>query len=63
MNRWRAIVFMENTSRQTGALVTQVSGHRRVQHSVEMAQKVTFSKAQPENVVQMPGQTPATASG
>jgi hypothetical protein len=41
----------------------KVYGHLRDQHSVEMAQKVTFSKALPENVVQMPEQTPASASG
>ena len=32
----------------------KVYGHLRDQHSVAMAQKVTFSKAQPANVVQMP---------
>jgi hypothetical protein len=32
----------------------KVYGHLRVQHSVEMAQKVTVSKQQPENVVQVP---------
>ena len=46
-----------------GALAMKVYGHLRDQHSVEMAQKVSFSKPQPENVVQMPGQTAATASG
>jgi hypothetical protein len=40
-----------------------VYGHLRDQHSVEMAQKVTFSKRKPENVIQMPDHTPATASG
>jgi integrase len=39
-----------------GALAMEVYGHLRDQHSVEMAQKVTFSKAQPENVVPMPDQ-------
>ena len=34
----------------------KVYGHLRDQHSVEMAQKVTFSKQQPENVVPMPDQ-------
>ena len=37
-----------------GALAMKVYGHLRDQHSVAMAQKVTFSKPQPENVVQMP---------
>jgi hypothetical protein len=32
-------------------------GRLRDQHSVEMAQKVRFSKLLPENVVQMPKQT------
>jgi len=40
-----------------GALAMKVYGHLRDQHSVEMAQKVTFSKAQPEDVVQMRNQT------
>jgi integrase len=39
-----------------GALAMKVYGHLRDQHSVAMAQKVTFSKPQPENVIQMPGQ-------
>ena len=39
-----------------GALAMKVYGHLRDQHSVEMAQKVTFSKPQPENVVQMADQ-------
>jgi integrase len=39
-----------------GALAMKVYGHLRDQHSVAMAQKVTFSKAQPENVIQMPRQ-------
>jgi integrase len=39
-----------------GALAMKVYGHLRDQHSVEMAQKVTFSKPQPENVVQMPSE-------
>ena len=34
-----------------GALAMKVYGHLRDHHSVEMAQKVTFSKQQPENVV------------
>ncbi len=37
-----------------GALAMKVYGHLRDQHSVEMAQKVTFSKPQPENLAQMP---------
>ncbi|MGO8930512.1 MAG: hypothetical protein ACLQU3_26910 [Limisphaerales bacterium] len=49
---------MRITSRQTGgdggALAMKVYGHLRDQHSVEMAQKVTFSKQQPEHVVPMP---------
>ena len=40
----------------------KVYGHLRDQHSVEMAQKVTFSKAQPENVIQMPKQEPSVAN-
>jgi integrase len=36
-----------------GALAMRVYGHLRDQHSVEMAKKVTFSKQQPDNVVQM----------
>jgi integrase len=44
-----------------GALAMKVYGHLRDQHSVAMAQKVTFSKSQPDNVVQMPGRTPASA--
>jgi integrase len=39
-----------------GALAMKVYGHLRDQHSVAMAQKVTFSKQQSENVVQMPKQ-------
>jgi integrase len=39
-----------------GALAMKVYGHLRDQHSVAMAQKVTFSKPQPANVIQMPGQ-------
>jgi len=39
-----------------GALAMKVYGHLRDQHSVAMAQKVTFSKLLPENVVQMPDQ-------
>ncbi len=39
-----------------GALAMKVYGHLRDQHSVEMAQKVRFSKLLPENVVQMPDQ-------
>jgi integrase len=39
-----------------GALAMKVYGHLRDQHSVEMAQKVRFSKVQPENVVRMPDQ-------
>jgi hypothetical protein len=31
----------------------EVGGHLRDQHSVAMAQKVTFSKGQPENIVHM----------
>jgi len=46
-----------------GALAMKLYGHLRDQHSVEMAQKVTFSKPQPENVVPIPNQTPATATG
>jgi integrase len=42
-----------------GALAMKVYGHLRDQHSVEMAQKVTFSKPQPENVVPMPDQKSA----
>jgi hypothetical protein len=38
-----------------------VYGHLRDQHSVEMAQKVTFSKQQPDNVVKMPAQTTGSA--
>jgi hypothetical protein len=34
-----------------GALAMKVYGHLRDQHSVEMAQKVTFSKAQVDSVV------------
>jgi len=37
-----------------GALAMKVYGHLRDQHSVAMAQKVTFAKTQPENVIQMP---------
>jgi integrase len=44
-----------------GALAMKVYGHLRDQHSVAMAQKVTFSKAQPENVIQMPTQTTNSA--
>jgi integrase len=44
-----------------GALAMKVYGHLRDQHSAAMAQKVTFSKAQPENVVQMPAQTTGAA--
>jgi acetyl-CoA carboxylase alpha subunit len=49
------------TSRQTGgsgggALAMKVGGHLPDQHSVAMAQKVTFSKPQPENAVPMPDQ-------
>ena len=40
-----------------GALAMKVYGHLRDQHSVEMAQKVTFSKRREENPVQMPGKT------
>jgi integrase len=40
-----------------GALAMKVYGHLRDQHSVEMAQKVTFSKRQEEDPVQMPGKT------
>jgi integrase len=39
-----------------GALAMKVYGHLRDQHSVEMAQKVTFSKPQPDNVDQVPEQ-------
>ena len=39
-----------------GALAMKVYGHLRDQHSVAMAQKVTFSKPPPDNVAQMPGQ-------
>jgi hypothetical protein len=39
-----------------GELAMKVYGHLRDQHSVEMAQKGTFSKRQPENVIQMPEQ-------
>ena len=39
-----------------GALAMKVYGHLRDQHSVAMAQKVTFSKQQPENVVQLADQ-------
>ena len=39
-----------------GALAMKVYGHLHDQHSVEMAQKVTFSKQHSENVVQMPEQ-------
>ncbi len=39
-----------------GALAMKVYGHFRDQHSVAMAQKVTFSKPQLENVLQMPKQ-------
>jgi integrase len=39
-----------------GALAMKVYGHLRDQHSVEMAEKVRFSKAQPEDVVQMADQ-------
>ena len=51
------------TVRQTGgngggAVAINVYGHLRAQRSVAMAQKVTFSNAQPENGVQMPQQTP-----
>jgi integrase len=41
-----------------GALAMKVYGHLRDQHSVEMAQKVSFSKPRPEHVVQIP--EPAT---
>ena len=34
----------------------KVYGHLRDQHWVPMAQKVTFSKQQPENVVQLTDQ-------
>jgi len=37
----------------------KVYGHLRDEHSVNMAQKVTFSKPQLEKVVPMPEQTPA----
>ena len=39
-----------------GALAKKAYGHLRDQHSVAMAQKVTFSKPQPDNVVQVPKQ-------
>jgi integrase len=45
-----------------GALAMKVYGHLRREHSAAMAQKVTFSKAQPENVIQMPAQTTGSAS-
>ena len=44
-----------------GALAMKGYGHLRDQHSVAMAQKVTFSKAQPDNVVQMPEQKAGVA--
>jgi hypothetical protein len=44
-----------------GALAMKVDGHLRDQHSVAMAQKVAFDKAQPFNVVQMPTQTTGSA--
>jgi hypothetical protein len=44
-----------------GALAMKVYGHLRDQHSVDMAQKVTFARQQPENVVQMPKQNPGAA--
>jgi hypothetical protein len=34
----------------------KVYGHLRNDHSAAMAQKVTFSKPKPDNVVQMPDQ-------
>jgi hypothetical protein len=54
-------------SRQTGgdaggALAMKVHGHLRAQRSVAMAQKVTFSKPQPENVVQIPKPEPGLAN-
>ena len=39
-----------------GALAMKVYGHLRDQHSVVMAQKVTFSKPLPENVKHLPEQ-------
>jgi integrase len=45
-----------------GALAMKVYGHLRDDHSAEMAQKVTFSKAQPENVIPMPDQKAGAAS-
>ena len=39
----------------------KVYGHLRDEHSVNMAQKVTFSKPQLEKVVPMPEQTPASS--
>ncbi len=37
-----------------GALAMKVYGHLRDQHSVTMAQKVTFSRALPENAIPLP---------
>ena len=45
-----------------GALAMKVYGNHRDQHSMEMAQKVTFSRPQPENVVQMPEQNTGAVS-
>jgi integrase len=45
-----------------GALAMKVYGHLRDQHSVAMAQKVTFSKAQPDNVIRLPDQKSGAAS-
>jgi integrase len=42
-----------------GTLAMKVYGHLRDQHSVARAQKVSFSKPQPENVVEMPKQPAA----
>jgi hypothetical protein len=40
----------------------KVYGHLRDQHSVAMAQKVTFSNRQPENAVQMSEQNTGAAT-
>ena len=45
-----------------GALAMKTYGHLRNEHSQQMAQKVTFSKAQPENVIPMPDQKAGAAS-
>jgi integrase len=48
--------------RDGGALAMKVYGHLRDQHSTAMAQKVTFSRAHQEDVLQMPAQTTGSAS-